>query len=412
MKINHFCRLILFAAVTLVLQYAAPATSQAISLKEPQTGLTVDAPAGYSVSFSKGIYTLSKGKLKIRLMLARSPFSLSDTVKSYLKAARIKRAKKRGKGDIVKIQGKLHGKSVVVMFRKAADAIEIATLSGSSGKGRVHGNKHKHKRKKRKKHKKRKKRKRSHRAVLMSATYEARPLTVADVLNLARILRSRRGGRTVPLQLKIPMRKYVAPDRGSSALVPDMPGWKYTGGGGVVAGGNPAQGGFALGVPVTVTVPGFSGQIVNPLVPPDRAIIEVWPKWVALGGDNLQVLSVRAVPGTNGWLGPNFFSALYAVRFTVNGVRWQGLMASGVFDIGTVLGWGWYHSYIAVPENGPGGFGPALIDTWASWDNSKASEQRLAQAIQTILNTHVQGWPIDPDVFQHAANAWDAYIRE
>ena len=241
------------------------------------------------------------------------------------------------------------------------------------------------------------------------------PVTVGDVLALKQILNTRRGGVTVPLQVAIPVRRFTAPDGGSTAIVPNLPGWTFTGGGGELSGFNANQGAFNFGTPVVVSNPNSptAEGIIGFPVPPGQAIVDIWPQFVAQrAGLNLPVVSVVAGPGTTGWLGANFSSGMYAVRLQLNGVPWTALFVSGVFDMGSSLGWGWYHTYIAVPDQGPGGIGPALINTWATWDNSAASNQRLNQALASILSTRVPGsGPIAWDVFEKAAHDWSDYIR-
>jgi hypothetical protein len=371
--------------VALIFFIATPAFSD--TLTEPSTGLTLNAPKGYKLtSTAPGMYKLSKGKLYVRFMLANSPLNLSDTIKSFVKISKIKNSvttkvssKKR------RVSGQLKGKSVVVEFISKNGLLDIAMYGGSSSRRSP--------------------------SVLEPS---ARAVTVADIARLQAFLRSRQGGIQVPLQVQIPMRRFVAPDGGSSALVPALPGWSYSGGGGIIQASNFTQGIASLGVPVVVSRPGFGGSppISEPRFP-DAAIAVVWPQYVnVVAGAQVQVVSVQQVPGTEGWLGPNFLSALYAVRFNFNGRVWQALMLSGCFDMGSSIGWGWYHSYIAVPVGGPGGIGAALMDTWRTWDNSVASQQRLNQALQTILTTRVNGYPIDPDVFEKAAHDWDDYIRQ
>jgi hypothetical protein len=71
--------------------------------------------------------------------------------------------------------------------------------------------------------------------------------------------------------------------------------------------------------------------------------------------------------------------------------------------------WVYYYSMIGVREGGPGGIGPALMNTWATWDNSTANAARLRQTLATIASTRVT--PIDPTVFDRLHQDWVDYIR-
>ncbi len=386
MFLSGMCRTVF---VVLLVTFSTGASFAAnVTLTDPQTGLTVSAPKGYSLKFSNGAYTLRKGKNYARFMLARSPLSLKDTASSFAKLSKISVKKRSNSSKSVTIEGKLKKRSVKVVFKQVGSFVDIVTYGTlSSSKQVTEG----------------------------GAGYPLRPeaITAQDIAQINRVLNTRRGGITVPLQVTIPMVRRTAPDNGSSALVPNLPGWSFSGGGGVVAGGNANQGLYSLGVPVVVGLPGFGAAVQSNPVGPDVAIVQVWPQYAAVtSGAQVQVLQVRELAGTAGWLGPNFLSAMYAVRFVLNGRVWVSLMVSGVFDMGSSIGWGWYQSFIAVPEDGPGGIMPALLQTWASWDNSNASAARLAQAVSTLASIRVNGFPIDPKVFEKTANAWSEYIRE
>lgn len=375
-----------FSYVFLFLAIFSNSETFAITLTDPETGLTVQAPKGYKLSSKNGVYTLKGKNSTARFMMARSPYNLGKTVDSYIKLAKIRNARRTKRGSTEEVSGTLGARSVIVNFKASGGIVDIVTYSSNP---------------------------RPSRRVAAARTSAA--VTIPDILNLQRIVRSRRGGRSVPLNLTIPMRSFVAPDGGSSALVPNLPGWSFAGGGGVITAVHPRQGIASLGVPVAVSVPGFFGSPpISQFVRPDVAIAQVWPQYAQVYANaQVQVLSVSFIPGTEGWLGGNGLSAMFAVRFLLNGAPWQAMFVSGSFLVPDLsIGWYWYHSYIAVPENGPGGIGAALMDTWASWDNSGAAEARLRSALRTVLTTRVDGYPIDPDVFEKTNNAWSEYIRQ
>ncbi len=355
-------------------------------LTDKATGLKVKAPSGFRLKASGGIYTVTNGHQYVKFVLAHSSVGVSETTKEYIRLSALKKAKKKKKGSTFVVTGKLKGKPVQVEFKAKGANVSIATYGGlSTG--------------------------RASRSRVPLAT----PVTVADILTLKRIVASRRGGVVVPFSVPIPMRRLVGQD-GTSAFIPDRPGWTGSANGGVVFAANANEGIVELGVPQYVNVPPQNayGAPVSFIVPAGQAIVNVWPQYAAMAGASVRLLAVQEVPGTEGWLGSFAYSSgMYAIRFTLLGRTWSGLMVSGVFSVQLDnVAWSWYHSYVAVPDNGVPGMGAALLNTWATWDNSAASQARLNQALATVLSTRAGGGPIDPEVFQAAADNWSAYIRE
>jgi hypothetical protein len=334
------------------------------------------------------VYTLSKGKLYVRFMLARSPFDLKKTADSFVKLSKIKSVKRTNKAKEVKITGTIKNKPVTIIFHPISTFIDIAMYGGQSAKRR---------------------------APQTVNGVRVATATLADIAALQRILNTRTGGVTVPLQVPIPTAVYTAAD-GTSATVPNLPGWAYNGGGGgMLSGAAAGQGVFEFGSLAVVSYPGLSGIIVNRYTDAANAIVEVWPKYAPIyTGAQVEVTGVQEIPGTDGFLAPNLSSSgLFAISVNINGEPWVGLMTSGtgVLPGAELLSYLWYHTFIAVPVNGPGGIGAALVNAWATWNHSAADAQHLAQAAATLASIQVGGGPIDPRVFQEKANAWDAYIR-
>lgn len=67
-----------------------------------------------------------------------------------------------------------------------------------------------------------------------------------------------------PLQVAVPMRVFSA--GGASALVPNIPGWRFSGANGAIDGFRLDQGGFALGIPMAL----------GGYVPSGTCITSVW----------------------------------------------------------------------------------------------------------------------------------------
>lgn len=191
-----------------------------------------------------------------------------------------------------------------------------------------------------------------------------------------------------PLQVAVPMRVFSA--GGASALVPNIPGWRFSGANGAIDGFRLDQGGFALGIPMAL----------GGYVPSGTCITSVWAP-----GVGATVTGIAAVPGSGGVLGANFESAYCTVTFVSAGRAYEALFLAGSNDLM------FYCSYVAVAAGGPGCIGLALLDTWRTWDPSAAVNVRLNQILATILTTPIPGSPIDPEVFDRANEAWSAYLR-
>jgi hypothetical protein len=383
-----FKKILLHTLFLCLLNFISFSPAQAAPLSDPQTGLSLNAAPGFTLSSNDGIYTLKNKNVYALFIYARSPLPLKETADSFVKLSKIKNVTKKTKKSSIEISGKLNGKVVKISFTSKGNLIDIVQ-SGQVGKIK---------------------------AKSLSIDSKPRVLRATDLNQLLAALKTRQGGTSIPLQLNIPTKTFTAAD-GTSATVPNLPGWNYNGGGGGILSGSAAgQGVFEFGVPAVVGVPPFGGVIVNRFVDAGTAIGEVWPKYNAVyTGAQVVVTGGALVAGTEGFLAPDFLSSgMFAISFTINGEAWVGLMTSGTTPLpgAEAISYIWYHSFIAVPVNGPGGIGPALINAWTTWNHSAADAARLAQAAATLASIRVEGaGPIDPDVFQAKANAWDEYIR-
>lgn len=319
----------------------------------------MQAPNGFRLKAKKGIYRISKGRESVTLMRLHSPLSVAETAKSFVKDSKMKRPRTKGKGKSATVTGTLKGKLVLVEFKQKGAYVDVAKYTPV-----LRGRKR--------------------------ASPKLTPVvTLADVALLRRIVNSRRGGIVAPLQVTVPMRQFA--QGGASALVPNIPGWTFSGAVGGLDGGRLDHGTFALGIGIPML--GY--------VPSNQCITNVWPS-LAPG---IVVTGLAPIPGSAGSLGPSFESAFYSVRFTYQGRTYQALFLSGSNNSL------FYYSYIAVAVGGPTGIGPALLDTWRTWDPTPALNQRLNQITQTLLTTPIPGNPIDPVVFDRTQAAWTEYIR-
>ncbi len=382
-----------FTSLSILLLTSAH-TAFAVPQTEEVTGLTIDAPKKFLVGYddATGLYTIRKKKSKTRaeLLIGTSPLTLQQTADDFISSSGMKVKKYLEQGDSILLKGKLGKKSAQIRFKQSGSELEVIRYYGK------------------KKKKKKKKKRNSRRSTLYPR------LTAAQVRLLDRILATRQGGRIVPLPVTIPTQTLRGTD-GTSALVPNLPGWSFDARDGIISGGNPTQGIVNLGIPTLVNYTGsfFNYGVKSDFVDLPTAIANVWPQQVArLNGGTIRVLGVQAVPGTTGWLGSSYAaSGMFTVRFTFNGLTWDALFVSGAAPI-DFDSWLWYHSYIAVPVGGSQVIANALVNTWSTWDNSAANATRLQNALNTILTTVVPGNPIDSDVFDAIHQQWVDYIKQ
>jgi hypothetical protein len=394
-------RTLFFSAMLSLLAAALllPAPAGAKTLREPTTGLTLKAPKGYKLKYRNGVFSLTTKGRYAQFMTIHSPLTLSGTGDAML--AGIKATKVKGKkvtNTQFKASAKVSGRPVVLRLTQAGANTQVVVFGGS-GKGRAAA---------------------AMAEALGQPTVRSAALNAGQIAALDRILRTRTGEPVRRINVGIPFKHYQAPvNNGASADVPDLPGWDYMGTDtGYLAGGHPTDGFFELGGFIFVNYP--SAPFPYPQFPtaampqPDGALQNVWPAWKKLSGNN-DIVFQQIVPiaGTEGSLGPGFVSQMFEALFTVGGHPLRGVFNIGVSDnAGSWLTWGLYFSCAAEAVDGPSGILQALFHTWGSWNNSAASVARVQSALQTIASTRpIGGGPIDPDVFQNAADNWSEYIR-
>jgi len=237
---------------------------------------------------------------------------------------------------------------------------------------------------------------------------------------LRRIAGTARGGRTAQLPGSIALRPFTAPDGSATAQVPNLPGWTFNGGSGVIEGTGP-EGSFAFGVPFFAAVPGTfaasSGSFPSAPFPATagEGLTNLVPQFFArsgVPGIGLQVTG--QFPGSEQILGAGYVSGFLTAAVTKGGQTASGvfLYGAGAFDTGVDGAYANYLSYAAVNTGADPRIGAALLRTWATWDPSRDQARRLNEALNSILTTNVGGGPIDQDVFDEAARKWSEYFRQ
>lgn len=341
-----------------------PVDAEAKKLKHGPTGFSATAPSGFRLKASNGIYSIKKGRDSATVMKVSSPLDAKGVARSFISGARMKQSRVSGGGARVVVTGNIGSKATYVEVLGSGPVFTVkkyvTTLRG----------------------------KKSKQARALS------PLTLGDIALLRRIGNSARGGIVSPFQIDIPMQRFT--QGGATALVPNIPGWSYSGVGGAIDGSRPGQGFFSLGIYFPSQASSFD---------PGQTIVNDWPR---ISGNT--ILGIQIIPGTGGILGSPFNSATYMVRMSSAGVSYDAIMTSGVVSNPNGFGIDWYFSVIAVRTGAFPGLGNTLSQTWATWDASANRASRIASTIATIRSTPTVA--IDRDVFDRIQSAWVSFIRQ
>ena len=192
----------------------------------------------------------------------------------------------------------------------------------------------------------------------------------------------------------IPLRAFHSQDGGSSALVPDEPGWQFNGGNGAVQGINPQRGSFLLGYSASVFIPEsapgpipasfLQGSYMNAAT----ALMNIIPQ-LSPDVSNVQIREVVR----DGVLPTYSSSALFRFDYSVNGRRWTGGAIVGTDDPSKYgnLVWKFYYSGIGVPVGSDPAVGAGLMKVWGSWDPSAAIARATSAQLKLINETN-QVW--------------------
>ena len=210
-------------------------------------------------------------------------------------------------------------------------------------------------------------------------------------------------------------------DSGSAtAQVPNLPGWTFNGGNGVIEGAGP-EGSFAFGVPFFGAVPGTfaanSGSFPTAPFPATAAegLSVLVPQFFARAGlPGVSIQVTGQFPGSEQILGAGYVSGFLTGVASAGGRTASGvfLYGAGTFDTGVDGAYANYLSYATVIQGSDPRIGGAILRTWATWDPSRDQQRRLNAALNSILTTNVGGGPIDQDVFDEAARKWSEYFRQ
>ena len=205
----------LVAAVVSVALLAPAASARTVKLRGPG-GFTAKAPAGFKLKAKRGIYRITGRGL--RLTYARVPAAGRSPADTGAELARAAKATATGVRSTATRWSARAGGQTLEVRAKGSKLIVLRYARASSRRA--------------------------------SASQSPGQLAL-----LRRIAGSARGGRTARLPGSIALRPFTAPDGSATAQVPNLPGWTYNGGSGVIEGSGP-EGSFAFGVPFFGAVPG------------------------------------------------------------------------------------------------------------------------------------------------------------
>lgn len=365
----------------------AAAAAKSKTLRDKQTGFKVKAPKGAKLKRAKGVYVVTRKGARFTIAAVattQAPAAAGGEIARALGAGASK-VKSSGKSYSATLTPRKGGAATAVVIRKRGKRLIVGRTSGRAGAA--------------------------------TAAPRARlALTGGEIAVLRQLVDTAAGGAPLTLGGSIPLKPFTASDGSATAFVPDLPGWSYNGARGGIDGSNPNEGALAFGIAVPILTPGSfgsgSGQFVeSPPVDAATAVRNVLPAWFARIGANVQVTGLTPFPGSEQVLGANYNSGFYAATLNVNGAPFDGVILMGTSAIDGQY-WLMYYSLAIVRRGADPRLGPALLESWASWNPSADQQRRRNETLATILSTQVGGGPIDQAVFDEAAAKWSAYIRE
>lgn len=217
------------------------------------------------------------------------------------------------------------------------------------------------------------------------------------------------GGKAIQLPEKmieetikpIELEDFTTEDKTASGKIPAEPGWSTGGVGGALEADNPLRGEMHLGIPGQVWLPGTGGAAmaqmyppgwaVSPLLPPDQAVLEVWPvmRNILQPGIGFEGFVIDAAYPQN--FGAPYNAGLFAIRFKRGGAPWRGAILAATAGVPGADLWIFYYSEIAVPETDDSSVSQGLLKAWEAYNPSRSQAQRttaakaaLAEVTQTI----------------------------
>jgi hypothetical protein len=222
----------------------------------------------------------------------------------------------------------------------------------------------------------------------------------------------------------IELEDFTTPDGMAKGKVPKEPGWAVGGSAGSFEACNPERGELYLGIPAFVCLPGTSAAAlaqmyptslpIAPLLPPDGAVLQVWPRLRATLDPTTQFGGLQIDGAYPQNMGPPFNAALFGIRFQRNGSPWRGTILAGTAPIPADERWLFYFSELAVPDSDDSSVSQALLEAWKAYDPSRAMGQRASavkQAGEAVTQTIQSVNTLRKQTFERAAASWGSQFR-
>lgn len=361
-------------------------SAEAKRLVDRPTGLVLQAPAGFKLKGKDGFYKLSGRGMTVSFARGLSPVGVPQTGDLLVKASggrAVGKVKKTSRlyAATIRVKGKPYRLSV----RKRGKMVDVALF----GTGR----------------------KMAMALAPRASVAVLSPAQLQQMAALERILNTRRGGANALLNVPVPMRLAQTSDNGARALVPALPGWVTSGGGGLMAVENSRFGfgwfGFTYSPYTPAAASAFTlppgSVIVPPSADPGVMLAQFFPQYAATLGVNWQFTAIQLLPGSQGILGPTIPSALYAMRFRFNGRPFQAVFVFGILNYSTYFTQ-LYFSGVAIDAAAPGGISNALVRSWASYSGEVGFRERLSTGLDLIANG--KDATLTPSRFRAGASTW------
>ena len=294
-----------------------------MTLRHTPSGFSIQAPAGYSLSVSKGVYVLKKGS---------STLSFSRSVTTVTAAQFGGALLQQLGGKVLSKGGDARQFTGQVAVGNRREAFVIARDG-------------------------------SRLAVTTSSSPSSSPLALGLVRQVGA---SARGGFALraPAQTQtrsIALGAYRAPDGGATALVPTDPSWTIESTQGAIQGSS-AKGSFIFGFSINIFLPGSapanSGTLISPYLYAANALTQFFPR-LAPTVSNIRITGLIKDAAL-----PSFTSSgMFLIDYQVNGKPWTGAVTVGTDgpEKYSNFVWNFYYSGIGVPVGSNPAVGVGLL---------------------------------------------------
>ena len=323
-----------------------------VTVRHAPSRFSMQAPPGFSIRLSKGVYVLEKGRVSVsfsRLVTSVTPAQLGATLAQQLGGTIVVRA-----GD---------AKHFVTQLTRGArsDSFVVERIGSKL-------------------------------VVTTSGASNTAPVALETLRSMGRSARggvSLRAPKATP-QATIKLVPYRTVDGGATALVPAGGEWTVGGTQGRIEGSGP-KGIFLFGFSINVPTPAFAppGTPASILVSNDLSAVAALQRILPHYAPSISNVRIRKV--LKDAVLPSFTSSgLLLFDYRLNGKPWRGVATVGTDSSAKYGGsvWQFYYSGIGVPLSSNPAVGVGLLRSWRSWDPSGAIAARTREAIAILNETN------------------------